>query len=122
MQPLLEEHKDEVIGLLRRWNASPNPVKRRTSVVTFTRKTAESGKYVDLTLELCDNLILDTEDLVRKGVGWALKDTMRADKFRVFDYVKELRRKGVSSTITLYAVRGLKGEERQGVLRIKPRA
>lgn len=45
---------------------------------------------------------------------------MRFDKKRVLEYVKELRRKGVSSTITLYAIRDLKGEERRKVLRIKP--
>lgn len=120
LQPLLEEHTDEVIDLLRCWNTSEHPMKRRASIVTFTRKTAKSGKYIDLTLELCDNLIRDQEDLVRKGVGWALKDTMRADKERVLEYVKDLRRRGVSSTITLYAIRNLKGEERQQVLSIKP--
>lgn len=119
-RPLLEQYIDEVIELLRRWNASENQWKRRASVVTFTRGTAESGKYVDVALELCDNLIWDGEDLVRKGVGWALKDTMRADKERVLEYVKSLRRKGVSSTVTLYAIRDLKGEERAAVLNIKP--
>jgi 3-methyladenine DNA glycosylase AlkD len=109
LQPLLEAYPNEIIALLRRWNSSPHPMKRRASVVAFTRKTAESGRHVDLTLELCDNLIRDDEDLVRKGVGWALKDTMRADKQRALEYVKDLRRKGVSSTITLYAIRDLKG-------------
>ncbi len=118
-QPLLEKYPEEVTALLRRWNASPHPMKRRASVVTFTRKTAESGRHVDLTLEFCDNLKWDTDDLVRKGVGWALKDTMRADRQRIIDYVKELRRAGVSSTITLYAIRDLKGEERQKVLAVK---
>lgn len=120
LQPLLEQHPDEVTTLLRRWNASPHPMKRRASVVTFTRKTAESGRYIDLALELCDNLIWDEEDLVRKGVGWALKDTMRANKQRILDYVKDLRRRGVSSTITLYAIRDLKGEERKHILAVKP--
>ena len=73
-----------------------------------------------MALELCNNLLWDNEDLVRKGVGWALKDNMRFDKKRVVEYVKDLRRKGVSSTITLYAIRDLKGEERREVLRITP--
>lgn len=37
----------------------------------------------------------------------------------VLPYIKELRRRGVSSTITLYAIRDLKGAEREEVLRIK---
>jgi hypothetical protein len=55
-----------------------------------------------------------------RGVGWALKDTMRANKQRILDYVKDFRRKGVSSTITLYAIRDLKGQEREDVLNIRP--
>ncbi len=120
MQPILGRMPDKVIRLLRRWNQSENKWKRRASVVTFTRKTAESGNFIDIALELCDNLVWDREDLVRKGVGWALKDNMRFDKKRVLEYVKNLRRKGVSSTVTLYAIRDLKGKERQEVLRIKP--
>lgn len=120
LQPLLEAHTDEVIDLMRRWNASENRMKRRASVVAFTRRTAKSGRFIDVALALCENLIWDEEDLVRKGVGWALKDNMRADRGRVLDYVKSLRRRGVSSTITLYAIRDLKGEERREVLSIRP--
>ncbi len=57
---------------------------------------------------------------LRKGVGWALKDNMRFDKRRVLDYIRDLRRKGVSSTITLYAIRDLKGKEREEILKMKP--
>jgi 3-methyladenine DNA glycosylase AlkD len=119
LQPILERMPDQVIRLLRRWNQSENKWKRRASVVTFTRKTAKNGRFIDIALELCNNLIWDREDLVRKGVGWALKDNMRFDKKRVLEYVKDLRRKGVSSTITLYAIRDLKGKERSELLRIK---
>jgi hypothetical protein len=55
---------------------------------------------------------------VRKGVGWALKDVMRGDPDQVLAYVKELRRRGVSAVITLYAIRDLKGAERADVLRV----
>ncbi len=120
MQPILERMPEHVIELLRRWNRSENKWKRRASVVTFTRKTAERGRFIDVALELCNNLIRDNEDLVRKGVGWALKDCMRFDKKRVIEYVRDLRRKGVSSTITLYAIRDLKAEERRRLLKIKP--
>lgn len=120
LQPILERIPEQVIELLRKWNQSENKWKRRASVVTFTRRTAKKGKHLDIALELCNNLIWDRDDLVRKGVGWALKDNMRFDKKRVLEYVKDLRRKGVSSTITLYAIHDLKGKEREEVLRIKP--
>lgn len=120
LQPMLQKMPEKIIELLRKWNKSENRWKRRASVVAFTRSTAKSGKFIDEALELCENLIWDKEDLVRKGVGWSLKDNMRADKDRVIEYVKSLRRRGVSSVITLYAIRDLKGKEREEVLKIKP--
>jgi len=121
LQPLLRKYPKATLKLLRKWNSSKSMWKRRASVVTFTRKIGESGEFTSEALELCDNLVWDKEDLVRKGVGWALKDNMRGAKKRVLDYVKSLRRKGVSSVITLYAIRDLKGKEREEVLKTKPK-
>lgn len=120
LQPLLRAYPNETMRFLRKWNESENLWKRRASVVAFTRKIGSSGKFTQEALELCHNLIWDKEDLVQKGVGWALKDVMRGDKQRVLKYVKALRRKGVSAIITLYAIRDLKGNERKKVLRINP--
>ena len=121
LQPLLQKYTQETLKLLKTWNKSKSLWKRRASVVTFTRRIGMSGEFTDEALKLCNNLIWDKQDMVRKGVGWALKDNMRADKKKVLDYVKSLRRKGVSSVITLYAIRDLKGKEREKVLSIKPK-
>lgn len=118
-QPLLRKYPEGTLRLLGKWNSSESMWKRRASVVAFTRKIGESGKFTEEALELCNNLIWNEEDLVRKGVGWALKDNMRGNKNRVLEYVMSLRRKGVSSVITLYAIRDLRGKERKEVLRIK---
>jgi len=120
LQPLLLAHRAETLSLLERWNGSPDRWKRRASVVAFVRKIGESGQFTDPALRLCENLVFDGKDLVRKGVGWALKDVMRGDRQRVLEYVKELRRRGVSSTITLYAIRDLDGRERGEVLAVTP--
>lgn len=120
LQPLLWQYPDQTLALLRTWNVSENLWKRRASVVAFVRKVGASGKYTQPALEMCENLLDAPEDLVQKGVGWALKDTMRGDKGRVLEYIKSLRRRGVPATITLYAIRDLKGAERQVVLDIKP--
>jgi len=120
MQPLLLAYPKEVLKLLREWNRSKSLWKRRASVVVFTRRIGMSGKFTDEALALCDNLIWDKEDYVRKGVGWALKDTMRGDKKKVLNRVKGLRRKGVSAVVTLYAIRDLNSKERKEVLDIRP--
>lgn len=119
---LLARYPRETVRLHETWVRSSNMWKRRTSVVTFTRKTAADGKHVDEALRFCETLMRDPEDLVQKAVGWALKDTMRAGpaaKRRVVALVKRMRREGIPSTITLYAIRDLKGAEREAILKIK---
>ncbi len=119
MQALLGRFKRPVLKLLGEWSRSPNRWKRRASVVIFTRKVGESGEFTDECLRLCDRLIKDPEDIVQKGVGWALKDSLRSSPERILPYIKQLRRAGVASTITLYAIRDLKGAERRSVLAVK---
>ncbi len=121
---LLSRYPKETLRLHGQWVTSPNMWKRRTSVVTVTRKPAADGDYVDETLCFCQALMHDPEDLVQKGVGWALKDTIRdgpAAKRRVLALVKRMRREGLPSVITLYAIRDLKGAERAAILNIRPK-
>ena len=120
---LLDRYPKETLALHERWLTSSNQWKRRASVVTFTRKTASDGEFTEETLRFCEALMHDSEDLVQKGVGWALKDTMRAGpaaKRRVIALVKRMRREGIPSTITLYAIRDLKGAEREAIRKIGP--
>lgn len=116
LRSVLARHPNELIELVRQWNADDDLWLRRTSVVLFTRKVARSGLHNDVALELCDNLRFDPEKLVLKGVGWSLKDMMRSDKERIVAYVKRLRAQGVSSIVTLYAIKDLTGDERAAVL------
>lgn len=120
LQPLLHRYPTGILSILKKWNRSTNRWKCRASVVAFTRKVGSSGEFTDEVLRLCENLIWDEDDLVQKGVGWALKDNMRGAKGRVLKYIEDLRRRGVSSTITLYAIRDLKGKERKRALEISP--
>jgi 3-methyladenine DNA glycosylase AlkD len=118
-QPLLWKHTEAMLALLKRWNRSGNRWKRRASVVAFTRRVGESGKFTKHVLQLCKTLMWDEEDTVQKGVGWALKDNLRSAPKQVMPFVKRLRQKGAPSTITLYAIRDLKGKARQEILAAK---
>jgi len=113
---ILEIHEREFITLLGRWNLDSDPWLRRASVVIFTRKVAKSGQYKEIALRHCNALIHDVEHLVQTGVGWCLRDLMRWHKEEILSYVRDLRRQGVSSKITLYALRDIKGAERKAVL------
>lgn len=116
LKQILETHEAEFIELLKSWNVDADLWLRRASVVVFTRKVAKSGLYKDVALANCNSLISDPEHLVQTGVGWCLRDLMRWHKEEILNYVLDLRRKGVSSKITLYALRDIKGEERRAVL------
>ena len=112
---ILENHEREMMDLLGSWNTSEDQWLRRASVVIFTRKVAKSGLFKEVALRHCDNLKSNPEHLVQTGVGWCLRDLMRWHKDEILPYVLELRRKGVSSKITLYALRDIKGEERRAI-------
>ena len=116
---LLFNYPEQMLDLLDKWNHSPNRFKRRAIVVTFIQDVAKSGRFLNDALKFCENLVWDDEDIVRKGVGWALKINMRYSPQRVLEYVKDLRRRGVSSTITLYAIENLAPELRKEILAIK---
>ena len=121
---LLQKYPDETLRLLDRWSKASNRWKRRVSVVTFTRRVAASGVYLEQALVLCERLQHDPDDLVQKGVGWALKDCIRAGpaaRKRILTLVKRMRRDGVPATVTLYALRDVKGREREDALRSVPR-
>jgi len=119
MQPLVWRYRKETLDLLDKWTRSPVRWKRRAAVVTFTRDAAKSGEFTEEVIQFCEKLIRDEEDIVQKGVGWALKDNLRSAPDRILPYIKDLRRRGVSSTIVLYAIRDLKGAKRQEVMAVK---
>ncbi len=116
LKRILEAHEAAFIELLKSWNVDADLWLRRASVVIFTRKVAKSGLYKDVALANCNSLINDPEHLVQTGVGWCLRDLMRWHKEEILNYVLDLRRKGVSSKITLYALRDIKGDERRAIL------
>lgn len=113
---ILERHAQETIELLERWNISEDQWLRRASAVLFTRKVAKSGLYKDIARRFCHALIHDKEHLVQTGVGWCLRDLMRWHKDDILPYISKLRRTGVSSKITLSALRDIQGEERKAIL------
>lgn len=116
LRDILFQTPGEFLDLVRQWNRDEDMWLRRASVVLFTRKVVASGQFTDAALEFCENLVYDPELLVQKGVGWSLKDLIRSDRERIIDYVIDLRSRGVSSVITLYAIKDIKGSERVEIL------
>ncbi len=80
--PMLEKHP-ELIERLKQWPASTNRWTRRTSAVSFVL-LARKGLFLDDVYEIAGKLIADKEDdLVQKGVGWAMREAGRTDMDRL---------------------------------------
>lgn len=112
LRDVLLEYPDELLPLIRSWNRSEDRWLKRMSVVIFTRRVAATGRFTDVALEFCDELANDDEDLVRKGVGWSLKDLMKVDRERILSHVAGMRDAGVPGVVIRYAIKDLDPDER----------
>jgi 3-methyladenine DNA glycosylase AlkD len=92
----------EYINKLKRWTQSDNRWMRRAAAVSLI-VPAKHGKYLDDVLEIAGLLLTDTDDMVRKGYGWLLKEASRKHQKEVFDYVMR-NRKSMPRTALRYAI------------------
>jgi 3-methyladenine DNA glycosylase AlkD len=56
------------------WTKSKNRWKRRSAAVSLIWE-AKRGRNTETIFGICDLLMSDADDMVRKGVGWLLKET-----------------------------------------------
>lgn len=82
----LIEKFPELIPEIKKWTLSENLWVRRASAVTFIL-SARHGKFIDDVFEIADSLLTDSEDMVQKGYGWALKAASEKYPDRVYDFV-----------------------------------
>jgi 3-methyladenine DNA glycosylase AlkD len=92
----------EYIEELKLWTKSENRWMRRAAAASLI-VPAKHGKYLDDVLEITDLLLTDTDDMVRKGYGWLLKEASRRHQKQVFDYVMR-NRKSMPRTALRYAI------------------
>jgi len=74
------------IDRLKQWTGSENRWFRRAAAVTLVLP-ARNGKFLEDILEIADRLLMDEDDLVRKGYGWMLKEASKAHQQEIFEYV-----------------------------------
>ena len=80
----------DTIPQIKKWTASPNRWVRRAAAVTLVLP-ARHGRLVDTVFEIADMMIQDTDEMVLKGYGWALKEAGKAVPERVYDFVAARR-------------------------------
>jgi 3-methyladenine DNA glycosylase AlkD len=71
---------------LKIWAKSGNRWMRRASAVSLI-VPARKGYFLKEIFEIADILLIDTDDMVRKGYGWMLKSASKTHQREVFNYV-----------------------------------
>jgi len=98
----------QFIENLKEWAKSRNRWSRRAAAVTLIIP-ARHGKFLKDVFEISGILLLDDDDLVRKGYGWLLKAASEAHQEEVFDYVMK-NKKQMSRTALRYAIEKMPAE------------
>ena len=80
----------EFIGELKLWTQSENRWMRRAAAVSLI-VPAKHGRFLTISLEIADLLLLDDDPMVQKGYGWLLKEASRNHQKTVFDFVLKHR-------------------------------
>jgi 3-methyladenine DNA glycosylase AlkD len=111
--PLLLQHP-ELRVRLRGWASDRNMWVRRASVVGLIAP-ARRGESLDLLYEIARRLHDDREDLIRKAVGWALREAGKTDMARLERY---LRANGamIPRTTLRYAIERFPEAQRRALL------
>jgi 3-methyladenine DNA glycosylase AlkD len=70
------------------WTKSPNRWRRRAAAVALV-KQARKGKYLDDVWKVASPLMPDKDDMVKKGVGWLLREAARTAPAEVVAFCKK---------------------------------
>jgi 3-methyladenine DNA glycosylase AlkD len=102
-------------GEVFRWARSPNRWRRRAACVALIRGEREQ-KFFDQVVRLSNQLLQDEDDMVRKGLGWLLRETAKADPKRTVPYLMKIR-KNAPRLVLRTACETLSAAQRRQVLR-----
>jgi 3-methyladenine DNA glycosylase AlkD len=74
-----------------RWGKSPNPWRRRAACVALIRGTRKH-QFFDEIVRLSNQLLQDEDDMVQKGLGWLLREAVKADSTRTVPCLMKIRK------------------------------
>jgi 3-methyladenine DNA glycosylase AlkD len=111
--PLLSRYPT-LVPQMRAWSKHRNMWVRRASMVGLIR-LAHYGESLDLVYDIAGRLHADREDLIRKAVGWALREAGTTDMARLERY---LRANGaaIPRTTLRYAIERFPAARRKAIL------
>jgi 3-methyladenine DNA glycosylase AlkD len=100
---------------LKDWTRSENRWMRRAAAVSLIIP-AKRGKYLADVLEIADLLLTDSDDMVRKGYGWLLKEASRLHQEEIFAYIMA-HKKEMPRTSLRYAIELMPPDKRSEVMK-----
>ncbi len=112
--PLLVEYPT-IAGRLRSWSRDRNMWVRRASIVGLI-PLLRRGIALDIAYEIAQTLHKDTEDLIQKAVGWALREAGKADARRLEQYLRSAG-PSIPRTTVRYAIERFPTVTRQALLK-----
>ena len=83
------------------WTASENRWRRRAAAVSLV-PIARKGDLLDQVFTIADKIMTDDDDMVRKGVGWLLKEASKEHPQEIRDYLLKWRAE-TSALVLRYA-------------------
>lgn len=92
----------EFVSGLKEWAHSDNRWERRAAAVTLIIP-ARKGLFLQDIFDISGILLMDEDDLVRKGYGWMLKAASESHPREVFEYVMA-HKAGMPRTALRYAI------------------
>lgn len=96
------------------WTKSKNRWVKRAAAVSFIIPARKGLFFTDI-LEISDNLLHDTDDIVQKGYGWMLKVASQVYPQKVFEYVTK-HKQTMPRTALRYAIEKMPASLRKQAL------
>lgn len=73
------------------WAKSPNRWRRRAACVALIRGAREKKLFPEI-VRLSNQLLVDENDMVQKGLGWLLREATKADPRRMVPYLMKIKK------------------------------
>jgi 3-methyladenine DNA glycosylase AlkD len=108
-------NRPELTTMLAFWTKSKNRWKRRAAAVSLIQE-AKQGRNAQTIFRICHMLRDDKDDLVRKGVGWLLKETYPKRPRAVLAFLDDWRARAPRLVLRLAAEK-MTAEHRQWLLK-----
>jgi 3-methyladenine DNA glycosylase AlkD len=108
-------NRPELAARLARWTKSKNRWKRRAAAVSLIYE-AKRGRSTETIFQICALLRDDTDDMVRKGVGWLLKETYPKRPCETIQFLDDWRTSAPRLVLRLAAEK-MSGKDREWLVK-----